>query len=89
MPPACDPRAAAELEAFNPGGAGDRAFRGPHAGRAAVAPVSVRGDIGGVGKAWDRVADGRAGSSVRIGSSASPAIGCGLSFPRALFLLLF
>jgi len=52
MPPACAPRAAAELEAFNPPGtgAGDRAFRGAHARRAAVAPVSVRGDIGGMGK---------------------------------------
>ena len=90
MPPACAPRAAAELEAFNPpgAGAGDRAFRGAHARRAAVAPVSVRGDIGvgGVGKALDR-GDGRAGrgGGVRIGSSISPA--SGLPFPPVLFLL--
>jgi len=88
MPPACAPRAAAELEAFNPpgAGAGDRAFRGAHARRAAVAPVSVRGDIGvgGVGKALDH-GDGRAGRGERRLHRILPFSGMWASFPPGPF----
>jgi hypothetical protein len=89
MPPACAPRAAAELEAFNPPERAIVLSVGPtRAGRPWPRSLFV-----GTSEGWEKpgiAVDGRAGSSVRIGSSVSPACGavaCGLPFPLPFFLL--